>query len=41
VLKPPHSKRSRDLHAFTGRAQRLECGAFTAAVPAQARMLPP
>ncbi len=31
VLKPPHSKRQRDHHTPPNHAQRLDCGAFTAA----------
>jgi hypothetical protein len=30
-LKPPHSKRWRDGRAFSNRAKRLDCDAFTAA----------
>ncbi len=31
VLKPPQSKRCRDIPASLNRAKRLDCGAFTAA----------
>jgi len=31
VLKPPHSKRLRDCRTALNLAERVECGAFTAA----------
>ena len=31
MLRPPHSKRSRDCPALSNLAERLDCGAFTAA----------
>jgi hypothetical protein len=35
VLKPPQSKRCRDYSTALNYAKRLDCGAFTAALPTQ------
>ena len=38
VLKPPHSKRYRACRTTSNLAKRLECGAFTAALPHQTNL---